>query len=198
MTYGKKSLPNSARLLRRRLRSQAGAAALEVALVLGLVVIPLIEVVDEISERQADDVEARADRVGNPTGSAGYVAVGNNGTTVTTSSTGPSPSSTDAEFSYSSSQSYNGSNWNVTLEIQVTDPGGNPHSNGDLEGDWYDSSGTKLVAADCSIDVNGLCTVTIKIKKSITNPIEYRVDQLVSNELTISSGAVTEFVIYQS
>lgn len=198
MTFGKKFFRGSPRPTQRRLRSQAGAAALEVALVLGLVVIPLIEVVDEISERQADDVEARADRIGDPSGSAGYVPVGNNGTTVTTTSTGPAPSSTEAEFTYSSSQSYNGSNWNVTLEIAVTDGSGNPQSNGDLEGDWYDSSGTKLEAADCSIDVSGLCTVTIKIKKVVTNPIEYRVDSINSNELTISSTAVTEFVILQN
>jgi len=180
--------------LNARIRER-GATALEAAIIISVVVVPLVAVVDSVQEKQADNVETSADRIGYPT-EAGSLSTtptttgSSASTTPTTASTGP----IDTYLTMNWTSAAQGASWTGTLIIDVADLSGTSQSNGTIDGLWtLDDGSTQTVV--CSIDTSGQCTMTIKIKKTLSTTATFSIVSMTSDDLTLAAGEELQTVV---
>ena len=142
-------------------RSQRGASAIEVALMMSLIVVPLVTGVQMVQNRGGSRLDQNGDRIGTPTESYGGVTA----TTVVA----PGPSTTAPPTTVLSTVSsavmtgnavaQNSQRWTATVVIELRDSGGQPLAGLNITGVWQAQSHASQ-ATTCTTDGNGRCTVT--------------------------------------
>lgn len=148
-----------AQTLRSRVR-QRGAAAIEMAFLLVLVMVPLISAVNLVQDSGGSRIGDDGERIGSPREgyeyTTGTVTGGGPGSTLPP----PTTAATVATANLATLATMQGSTkWTATVIITVLDAGGNAISGAAVLGVWT-SQNTGNQDTTCVTDAAGRCTVT--------------------------------------
>lgn len=176
---------------------QRGATAIEYALLVALMAVPLVEVVEIVRDEQGEVISENGARAGIPdeyssgVDPAGAPPVFENGT----NGSGTTGIETSAALSISGKRK--GSKWTAVVVIAASDTNG-PVSGGVFEGIWevFDLDGTldRTVNASCTIDTKGDCSLSLADLNFGTadkdHSVIFTITDLVSDDLVAAPGVV--------
>ncbi|MDH3756047.1 MAG: hypothetical protein OEU32_19460 [Acidimicrobiia bacterium] len=154
----------SARVGRAR-TGERGATIVEYGLVVALVVAVSVLAIDGLTDTSTDALEARGDRIGNPSNDATGVADGTDtGTTI-----GEDIETSDPIVEVKLDDIQNrrslgdGPKWQASVDVIVTTISGSQVTGAVVNGTWYPSTGPLAggAAVTCTTDATGLCTMTV-------------------------------------
>ena len=140
-------------------RNERGVTAVEYALILAMIMVPLVMGVQAVQDGGASELNSSGDRIGTPEESF----VPNSPTTgvviapsSTTASTVPGTVVTSATLTGSATKQ--GTKWTSTVVITLFDQNSQPIAGATITGTWTANGNNQTTT--CTTDTNGKCTVT--------------------------------------
>jgi hypothetical protein len=174
-----------------------GATAIEYAFLVALFTIPLVEVVEIVQDEQGEHIAESGNRAGTPAEYSSGVPPVPPPTTLDDGSNGSGNTNIETFASLTISGKRQGPKWTATAEIAASDVNGSV-SGGVFEGTWeiYDLDGTldRTVAASCTIDTKGDCTLSLASLNFGTadkdHSATFIITGLVSEDLVPAAGVI--------
>ncbi len=142
-----------------RRRNERGVTAVEYALILAMILLPLVLGVRAVQDRGASELNSSGDRIGTPDESF----VPNTPTTgvVVNPSSSSTPAATGTvatSVGLVGSASTQGAKWTSTVVVTLYDQNGQPIAGASMTGEWTANGNQQTTT--CTTDTNGKCTVT--------------------------------------
>ena len=180
----------------RQQRNQRGATAIEYAILVAALVIPLNSLIGSFQSGQTDHIQQSAQRVGMPEEFASSVTTGS--TPVVTSGTDSSvPSEAEASVSITGTAKTQGTKrWTATIAIQVVNEVGAPILDADVNGTWFTTfadGSTASEAGQCVSDSAGNCGLTLSGLRRLSQAnaatsVSFVIDTVTASDTTAASG----------
>lgn len=172
---------------------ERGAAAVEYALLVGLVAIVLIAGTQRLEAAERSELQSKQSRAGAPdlNGTAAPTSTPGSTTAPPSDPSGTSPPPTTVKVTPTVSQTTQGSNWTVTISLKVTDPGDRTVTGATVSGTWS----VPGAAPQCPTDSNGVCTVTVTVNKNSYSQLTLTVDSVTGPGVTASPPYPTVTVV---
>lgn len=174
-----------------------GATAIEYAFLVALFTVPLVEVVEIVQDQQGEQITESGNRAGTPAEYSSGVPPVPPPTTLDDGSNGSGDTNIETFAALTTRGMREGAKWTAVAEIAATDANGSV-SGGVFEGTWeiYDLAGTldRTVAASCTIDTKGDCTVSLASLNFSTadkdHSATFTITKLDSEDLVPAAGVI--------
>ncbi len=179
-------------------KRQRGAAIIEYAFVVALIVVPITAVIDDVQAAEKDHLESSAQRVGTPEEFASVVQPSGNGNAASGTNTTVA-TSLQASIAMTGTASTQGSQkWTSVVVIRVVDGSGNPILDAEITGTWqrvYADGTVTSETAHCSSNSAGDCTLSLwNLRKrphsQAVDETVFTVTALTATDTTPASGVL--------
>lgn len=169
-------------MLRKRLRSDAGATLVEYALLVALILVVSIGAISALEDRADERAGSTAGRIGAP-GDAAYYGGGTTGGSTGGSTTGPPPpppsTVTVSSITSTPPPTNDGSKWVASATITVVD-GATPLVGVIVTGSWTieGPGGGSPTTATCPTGITGACAVQFNSIQDSKEQVRFTVTKL--------------------